>query len=89
MLRFTDPLGFEQITSLAAAAALTVPAGAVSALIQPDTQAVTWRDDGTAPTAAIGIVIAAGETFEYAGDLSAIRFIEIVAGANLNVSYYA
>jgi hypothetical protein len=49
------PLGFEQVTGLSSAKGLTVPDRATRALITCDTQNVRWRDDGTSPTAAIGI----------------------------------
>lgn len=82
--------GFQQITSLAAAAALTVPEGARVAYLTAETQPVRFRDDGTAPTAAIGhrLVPANVESpFLYAGDLHAVRFIEEAASAKLNVTY--
>lgn len=82
------PKGYQQITSLSAAAGLTVPSGARVAVIQAETQAVRWRDDGTDPTASVGQVLAAGADMVYTGDLSAIKFIEATASAKLNVSYY-
>jgi hypothetical protein len=82
------PLGYQQITSLSSSAALTIPAGAKRAIIQAETQDVRWRDDGTAPTASVGMVISAGDRLAYTGSLSAIRFIEATASAKLNVSYY-
>lgn len=69
--------------------ALTVPGGATMALIQAVTQNVRWRDDGTNPTNSVGMRISAGEEFWYTGDLDAIKFIEEVASAELNVSYYS
>jgi hypothetical protein len=82
------PLGYQQITSLSASTALTIPAGAKRAIIQAETQDVRWRDDGTAPTASVGMVISAGDRLAYTGSLPAIRFIEATASAKLNVSYY-
>ena len=82
-------LGYEQITSLSASTALTVPVGATMALIVAETQAVRWRDDGTAPTASVGMPLATGTSLSYDGDLKAIRFIQQTASAVLNVSYYA
>lgn len=82
-------LGYQQITSLSAATALTVPTGATMALIVPETQAVRWRDDGTNPTASVGMPVAVGESLNYDGDLSRIRFIQQTASATLNISYYA
>jgi len=81
-------LGFQQITVLTASVGLTVPSTATYAIIQAEAQAVRWRDDGAAPTAAIGMTIAAGGELRYDGNLSTIRFIEAAATAKLNVSYY-
>lgn len=82
------PKGYQQITSLSSATALTVPAGATCAIIQPETKDVRWRDDGTNPTASVGMLLAAGyETF-YTGTLSTIKFIETAASAKLNIAYY-
>jgi len=82
-------LGYQQITSLSAAAALTVPSGATLAIITPETQAVRWRDDGTNPTSAVGMPVPISTVLSYDGDLQRIRFIEQAASAKLNVSYYA
>ena len=85
----TQCLGYQQITSLSASTALTVPTGTTMALIVAETQAVRWRDDGTAPTASVGMPLAVGTSLSYDGDLKAVRFIEQTASAKLNVSYYA
>lgn len=83
------PKGYQQLTSLLAAATLTVPSGALYAWIGAESQAVRWRDDGTAPTASVGIELAAGAYFWYDGSLATIQFIQETASAKLNVSYYA
>jgi len=82
-------LGYQQITSLSNSTALTVPAGTTRALIVAESQGVRWRDDGTAPTASIGMPLPVLVTLSYDGDLSKIRFIQQAASAILNVSYYA
>lgn len=82
------PKGYQQLTSLASAAALTVPSGATVALIQAESQSIRWRDDGTDPTASVGMPLAVGETLFYTGSLSAIKVIEQTASAKLNISYY-
>lgn len=93
----TSCLGYQQITSLSSATGLTVPTvdpvtgsnvKANFALITPEGQAVRWRDDGTAPSAAVGMPLAVGVTLQYDGDLSRIKFFEQVGGAKLNISYY-
>lgn len=93
----TTRLGYQQITTLTSATALTVPLTDVNglscrptiALITPETQGVRWRDDGTAPSASVGMPLAAGVTLQYDGDLTKIQFIEQTASAKLNISYYA
>ncbi len=89
-------MGYQQITSLSASTALTVPATDTNgmaaeptlALIVAETQGVRWRDDGTAPTASVGMPLAAGVPLSYDGDLTKIRFIQQAASATINVSYY-
>lgn len=82
-------LGYQQITSLAAAANLpTIPSTADCCVIVAETQAVRFRDDGTNPTAAIGIPLAVGVEFFYIGPLANIKFIEQTASAKLNIAYY-
>jgi hypothetical protein len=82
-------LGYQQITSLSSAAGLTPPQGATLALIVPESQNVRWRDDGTNPTASVGMPIFVGASLSYDGDFNKIKFIEETASAKLNVSYYA
>lgn len=82
------PLGFQQITATATAVGLTPPAGARIAVIDVEAQNIRWRDDGTDPTAAVGMRILVNSESKYSGDLSAIKFIAETAGAILNVSYY-
>lgn len=86
---YADPLGYVQVTSLSSAVGLgTVPTGATIALIQPETTNVRWRDDGSNPTTTVGMILAAGDTLIYNGNLQAIKFIEITGSAKLNISYY-
>jgi hypothetical protein len=82
------PLGHQQITTLSSAVGLTFPTGARLALIQPETQSIRWRDDGTNPTASVGLVLNAGDTLPYTGDLALFKVIETTASAKLNVAYY-
>lgn len=86
---YTNPLGFQQVTSLSSSAGLTAPQGTTAALISPETQVVRWRDDGTAPTASVGNELYPGQTLIYTGSFTALKFIEETASAKLNVSYYA
>ncbi len=90
-------LGYQQLGTLTSATGLTVPARdpisgmdvkANFALIVAETQDVRWRDDGTDPTSSVGMLLKAGVIFQYDGDLSKIKFIEVTASAKVNVSYY-
>lgn len=66
-----------------------VPDGTARILIRPEVQAVRWRDDGTAPTTAVGHPLAVGETLEYvARNAKSLRFIASTAGAVLNATFY-
>jgi hypothetical protein len=93
----TSCIGYEQITSLSTATALNAPSTDANglacrpsfALISCEAAAVRWRDDGEAPTASVGMPLAAGVTLQYDGDISRIRFIQQTPGAKLNISYYA
>ena len=92
-----EPRGFQQIAAatLANSTALTIPTGTDGltpdfCIVHPDTQNVRWRDDGVAPTAAIGmrLLVGAERIIDGPAAMKAVRFIVETAGANLNVSYY-
>ena len=93
----TTRLGYQQISTLTAATALTVPTRDVNGLnckpaiclIVAEGAAVRWRDDDVDPTAAVGMPLAVGVTLQYDGDLTKIKFIEQAASAKINISYYA
>lgn len=85
----TKALGYQQITNLSAAVGLTVPTGTSFAIVQPETQAVRWRDDGTNPTATVGYPLAVGSELLYdAAQLAVVKFIEQAASASLSIAYY-
>jgi hypothetical protein len=93
----TTCFGYQQITTLTASVGLTIPARApdglnakpVFALIIAEGAPVRWRDDGTAPTASVGMPLAVGVPLQYDGDLTKIRFIQQSASGILNISYYS
>lgn len=88
------PLGYQQITSLGTAVGLTIPAGATHAFVNAEVANVRWRDDGTAPTASVGMLLEAEQSsvpavdLFYAGTLSQIKFIAVSGSPKLNISYY-
>ena len=90
------PLGYQQIlaATLVANTPLTpptLPAGVVIGYIVIIVEAgdVRWRDDGVAPTSAVGMPLLAGYELDYSGDYSKITFITKANNPILNVSYYA
>jgi hypothetical protein len=95
---YTTPKGYQQLTStqLQTVQSLTVPSGAMRAVMQSNgVQAVRWRDDGQSPSAstgngdsASGQRIEAGGEKDYTGTLSAVRVIGEGAGAVLDIAYY-
>ena len=85
----TSNLGFQQITPGATSTALTVPTGARIAVIHTEVAVMRWRDDGTAPTASVGMRIPTGSELIYDGELTKLRLIQEGAGAIANISYYA
>jgi hypothetical protein len=94
-------LGYVQLSSAQLASAIglasvapvtAITAGGVwiaqGAIFRCEAQNVRWRDDGTAPTGAVGQLILPGDLpFYYSGALGAIQFIYAAAGAILNVTF--
>lgn len=81
-------LGVFQFTVATATALPTIPSGASEAFVVCETQPVRWRDDGTNPTASIGVLLPINTAFPYIGSLARIKFIETTASATCSVSYY-
>jgi len=89
---YTTPKGYQQLTSqqLATAQGLTVPDGAVRAVVQNNgAQAARFRADGPDPTPTTGQRIAGGDTLDIVSALSSYRFIREAEGVSLDVTYYA
>ena len=96
---YATPLGYCQFTAQSSAQLLsavtptstttcTPPARATWAQITVETAGVRWRDDGTAPTASIGMPIAAGGVFTYNGNMGAIQFIAQSGSPVVDISFY-
>lgn len=70
--------------SVASATALTVPAGAIQAIVQADGADVRMRLDGTNPTTTVGFLIKNGTTQTLsAADATAAKFIGTSASVNV------
>lgn len=85
---YMEPLGYVQLTAAAATGLGTVPDGTTLAMIQCETQAIKWRDDGTNPTTLIGQLLPVNTTLFYSGTMSAFKMIEVAASTKVNVSFY-
>ena len=84
------PKGYQQIVGMVASTALTVPGGATFAVISAEGPTVRWTDDGTVPTASVGMPLFEGSPPQvFSGDLAVLKFIQSAATSTLNVSYYA
>lgn len=90
MRQGASALGYTQITNLAAAVGVgTIPAGSESIVLQCETQDTRYRDDGTDPTATVGMLLKVGTFYEFTvGQIARMKFIESAASAKLNISYY-
>lgn len=87
-------LGYCQLATLSSSTLLStcsggIPAGANVVVLRGEAQALRWRDDGTAPTASVGMPMATSDApLVYSGPLTALRFIEQTSGGKLNASFY-
>lgn len=86
---FMTPLGYTQVSTVSSAVGIgTVPSLTRLAIIQAESKDCRWRDDGTDPTASVGMVLVANDMLIYTGDMSAIKFIETSSAAKLNITFY-
>lgn len=82
------PLGYGQNATLTTVSALpTIPGSSVTALVIPR-GAIRWRDDGTNPTASVGMYLAADQPLSYQGSLAAFRMVAVTGSVEVNVSFY-
>lgn len=89
-----DSLGYSQLTSLGSSTLISsvtggIPAGTDTVVLQAETQNVRYRDDGSAPTASVGMILVAGTMYEFSvSQIAAMRVIEVTASAKLNITFY-
>lgn len=91
---FIQPLGYCQLTSVSSSTLVSSCSGGIPALtgwavLCIDTAAIRWRDDGTAPTASVGMPVAAGQCFYYSGTVAALRVIAQSGSPVVNISFYS
>lgn len=88
----TKALGYEQKTVSTTAVALTsIPAGASRAIVMVEAQPLRYREDGTAPTASVGVLCVATTRFELESRKAIEQFKAIRSGGTdsvISVNYY-
>ena len=86
-----EPLGYEQLAVSTSAVGLNIPTNANMALIICEDATTRWRDDGTSPTASVGMTLWQNQSIQFNGEdsLNAVEFIRTAStDANLSISYY-
>jgi hypothetical protein len=84
-----EPAGYVQITDVSTAIGVgSIPANTKLTLVQAEGQDVRWRDDGTDPTAGVGMLLEDGQTLVYNGNPTVLRLIQVTTTAKLNISFY-
>lgn len=81
-------LGCHQLASFSTSTSLTVDTGATFAAGSVEGNSVRYRDDGVAPTASVGIVLAAGANFYFSENLSNMQFIPTTGSATIDYCDY-
>lgn len=83
-------LGYRQIEIPVGEATIIgeLPSGARIVLVKIEGAAVRYRDDGVAPTAAIGMPLSDGESMTYDAQMDGIQFIAQAEGAICNLAFY-
>jgi hypothetical protein len=79
---FSKPLGHCQLTSMASSTLVSTCTGGIPAttnyiVIQVQTAAIMWRDDGVEPTASVGNLAPAGSWVPFQGDATNLRVIAV------------
>ena len=90
---FITPLGYCQFTASSSAQTLSAascatPVRTAWAVICIETAGIRWRDDGTAPTASVGMPVAAAQCFYYNGTFSALSIIAQSGSPVVDISFY-
>ena len=83
--------GYQQIVNPGSSTALTVPSGSQYAMFNVEgANGIRFTDDGTTPTASVGMLLTAGTNYWYTGyDLADVRVIAGGAAGTLNILYYS
>ena len=87
-----SPMGYCQLAVTTAVLISTcsggIPAGATRAWLVPETAAIRWRDDGTAPTTTVGMPLAVGQQLIYQGLLTTLQVIAQAGTSSVSIAFY-
>lgn len=85
------PMGYQQLTVSSVAVGFTIPQTRVLrlAIVTVEVNPIRFRDDGTAPTASVGMLVQNNVSIAVCGvAASAFRAIRTGSDAVLSISYY-
>lgn len=87
------PLGFCQFTAgsadlVSASCTGGVPQNTVAAVIVVETANIRWRDDGTAPTTTVGMLMLSGSSLYYQGNLTTLQTVAVSGSPVVDISFY-
>lgn len=97
LARNRESLAYFQVTGatldggsdLATLIGQAIPAGTETVVIEPETQNIRYRDDGTVPTLTVGMLLFVGSWYTFnVAQVGSMRLRSAVAGAILNVTFY-
>ncbi len=84
-----QPLGYVQVPlSVGTPYAISPPEGSRMVLIKPEGADMRYRDDGVAPTDAVGMPVSDGESLLYDVKLDQLQVAAQASGCICNLSYY-
>lgn len=81
-------LGYHQIDDLSSVVGCPQASAGQAVVFKAEAQSIRYRSDGGTPSATVGMLIVAGESVKYVGDLTKLRFIQVASGAKLNVEVF-
>lgn len=81
-------VGYEKITSLSSSVGLSLPIKGNYILVDIEGENVRYKGDGTDPTSTDGGLLLKNAQYEYGSNLNNLKFIEVTAGASINVSFF-
>lgn len=91
---YIAPLGYCQLAAISGATAVStctggIPARTAWATICVSNAAIRWRDDGTNPTATVGMPVGVGQCLYYNSKFSALVVIPQSGSPTLDISFYS